>query len=144
LPSPRCSRAAVAARAADARPNVLVCVADDWGHPHAGAYGDPVVKTPTFDRLAREGRAVHPVVLRGPELLAVAGGAADRAVAAPLEAGANLHGFLPAKYVTYVDQLERAGTRSGCRARGGGRASWSTARGTRPGRRRGSPSSSRP
>ncbi|MFV1968939.1 MAG: sulfatase, partial [Pirellulaceae bacterium] len=37
------------------RPNILFCIADDWGWPHAGAYGDPVVKTPAFDRLAREG-----------------------------------------------------------------------------------------
>jgi len=37
------------------KPNILFCIADDWGWPHAGAYGDPVVKTPTFDRLAREG-----------------------------------------------------------------------------------------
>ncbi len=43
-------------RAAPAdRPNILFCLADDWGWPHAGACGDPVVKTPTFDRLAREG-----------------------------------------------------------------------------------------
>ena len=37
------------------RPNILVIIADDWGYPHAGAYGDKVVKTPTFDRMAREG-----------------------------------------------------------------------------------------
>src|SRR4051794_32812899 len=42
------------ARAAD-RPNVFLAIADDWGYPHAGAYGDPVVKTPTFDGLVREG-----------------------------------------------------------------------------------------
>ena len=39
----------------DKRPNILFAIADDWGWPHAGSYGDPVVKTPTFDRLAREG-----------------------------------------------------------------------------------------
>ncbi|MDB4468675.1 sulfatase-like hydrolase/transferase, partial [bacterium] len=40
---------------ADDRPNILFCIADDWGWPHAGAYGDPVVKTPAFDRIAKEG-----------------------------------------------------------------------------------------
>lgn len=40
---------------AGVRPNILFCIADDWGWPHAGAYGDAVVRTPTFDRLAREG-----------------------------------------------------------------------------------------
>lgn len=37
------------------KPNILFCIADDWGWPHASAYNDPVVKTPTFDRLAMEG-----------------------------------------------------------------------------------------
>lgn len=37
------------------RPNILFAFADDWGWPHAGAYGDKTVKTPAFDRLAKEG-----------------------------------------------------------------------------------------
>jgi len=45
----------LASPAAADRPNILLCIADDWGWPHAGAYGDPVVKTPAFDRIAREG-----------------------------------------------------------------------------------------
>ncbi|MGN6547876.1 MAG: sulfatase family protein [Aureliella sp.] len=36
------------------RPNILFAMADDWG-PHAGAYGTDWVKTPTMDRVAREG-----------------------------------------------------------------------------------------
>ena len=36
------------------RPNILFAIADDWGL-HAGAYGTPWVKTPAFDRIAREG-----------------------------------------------------------------------------------------
>ena len=42
------------AKAAQAQPNILFAIADDWG-VHAGVYGDKVVKTPTFDRLAKEG-----------------------------------------------------------------------------------------
>ena len=37
------------------RPNILFVIADDWGKGHAGAYGCPWVKTPTFDRIAKEG-----------------------------------------------------------------------------------------
>lgn len=37
------------------RPNILFCIADDWGYPHAKQYGDKVVKTPAFDQLADEG-----------------------------------------------------------------------------------------
>ena len=36
------------------RPNILFAIADDWG-PHASAYGTPWIKTPNFDRVAREG-----------------------------------------------------------------------------------------
>jgi len=35
-------------------PNILFAIADDWG-AHAGAYGTPWVKTPAFDRVAKEG-----------------------------------------------------------------------------------------
>ena len=41
--------------AAETRPNILYCLADDWSWPHAGVYGDRVIRTPTFDRVAREG-----------------------------------------------------------------------------------------
>ncbi len=37
------------------RPNILFAVADDWGYGHGGAYGCRWVKTPAFDRLARQG-----------------------------------------------------------------------------------------
>ena len=37
------------------RPNIVFCMADDWSWPHAGILGDPVVKTPHFDRVARQG-----------------------------------------------------------------------------------------
>ncbi len=36
------------------RPNILFAIADDWG-AHASAYGTPWIKTPNFDRVAREG-----------------------------------------------------------------------------------------
>jgi hypothetical protein len=40
--------------AADERPNILFLIADDWGWNHSGAAGCRWVKTPTFDRIARE------------------------------------------------------------------------------------------
>ena len=46
---------AVAQPAPDARPNIVFAIADDWGYPHAGAYGYKAAKTPTFDRLATQG-----------------------------------------------------------------------------------------
>ena len=102
-----------AARAADAapdpRPNILLAIADDWSWPHAGAYGDTVAKTPTFDRVAREG------VLFTRAFCAASTCSASRASIltgqAPhrLEEGGNLWGTLPAKFPVYPDQLEAAG-----------------------------------
>ncbi|MFZ0854610.1 MAG: sulfatase-like hydrolase/transferase [Hyphomicrobiaceae bacterium] len=42
-------------RANSARPNIVLAIADDWSFPHASAYGDRAVRTPNFDRVAREG-----------------------------------------------------------------------------------------
>ncbi len=53
------------AGAAQARPNIVFAIADDWGWPHAGAYGDSV-KTPTFDRLAEEGVLVEHAFISSP------------------------------------------------------------------------------
>ena len=68
---------------ATTRPNILYCLADDWGFPHAGAYGDRVVKTPVFDRVAREGVLFTHAFSAGALLHAVAGSDADRAGPAP-------------------------------------------------------------
>ncbi|MBT7971735.1 MAG: sulfatase-like hydrolase/transferase, partial [Verrucomicrobia bacterium] len=40
---------------ANDRPNILFCISDDQSYAHSGANGDPVVKTPAFDRIANEG-----------------------------------------------------------------------------------------
>lgn len=37
------------------RPNILFAIADDWSGGHAGAYGCRWVKTPAFDRVAKQG-----------------------------------------------------------------------------------------
>ncbi len=46
----------VSAKAAGEKPlNILVLLADDWRHDTLGCAGNPVVKTPHLDQLAREG-----------------------------------------------------------------------------------------
>ena len=37
------------------RPNILFALSDDQSYPHVSALGDPVVRTPAFDRVARDG-----------------------------------------------------------------------------------------
>jgi uncharacterized sulfatase len=40
---------------ASRRPNILFAIADDQSFPHTSISGDPVVKTPAFDRIAQNG-----------------------------------------------------------------------------------------
>ena len=58
--------------AKNSRPNILFCISDDQSYAHTGANGDPVIQTPAFDLVAREGlRFVH-AFLRCPHLRPVA------------------------------------------------------------------------
>src|SRR4051794_31293414 len=43
------------AGAAERKPNILFLVADEFRHDCLGVAGHPIVKTPSFDKLAREG-----------------------------------------------------------------------------------------
>ena len=43
------------AAAEQARPNILLILADNWRWPTAGVLGDRMARTPAFDRMAREG-----------------------------------------------------------------------------------------
>lgn len=102
------------------RPNILFCIADDWSWPHASAGGDPVVKTPNFDRVAREGflftHAFSAVPSCTPSRAAILTGQAPHRLAE----GGNLHGFLPKKFSVYPDLLENAGYFVGVTRKGWG------------------------
>jgi arylsulfatase A-like enzyme len=45
--------------AISAPPNILFLLSDDHSYPYLSTYGDPNVKTPTLDQLAREGMKFH-------------------------------------------------------------------------------------
>ena len=102
------------------RPNILFCIADDWSWPHAGAYGDRVVKTPAFDRVAGEGVLFTRAFCAAPSCTPSRAAILTGQMPHRLEAGANLWGFLPAKYPVYPDLLESAGYVVGVRGKGWG------------------------
>ena len=102
------------------RPNIVFAIADDWGWPHAGTYGDPVVKTPTFDRLAKEGILFTHAHVIAPTCTASRGGILTGQAAHRLEEGANLWSRLPAKFRCYPDILEEAGYVVGSMRKGWG------------------------
>ncbi len=94
---------------ADDRPNILFAFADDWGWPHAGAYGDTVVKTPTFDRLAREGALFNHAYVSSPSCTPSRGALFTGQHFWRLEGAGNLWSIFPDKFDTYPELLGKAG-----------------------------------
>lgn len=91
------------------RPNILFCIADDWGWPHAGVYGDPVVATPAFDRVAREGVLLEHAFVSSPSCTPSRNAILTGQHHWRLGAGANLWSWLDVEHPVYPLLLERAG-----------------------------------
>jgi len=100
-------------QAADTRPNILFCIADDWGWPHASAYGDPVVKTPVFDRVATEGVLFHHAYISSPSCTPSRNAILTGQQFWRLGSGANLWSEWPGTEPTYPLLLEKAGYQVG-------------------------------
>src|SRR3954452_14004402 len=110
----------VAAEPAAKRPNILMCVADDWSYGHASAYGDPVVRTPAFDRVAREGALFHHVHCAASSCTPSRAAMLTGRWPHELGEGGSLWSALPAEYAVYPDLLEKAGYAVGCEGKGWG------------------------
>jgi N-sulfoglucosamine sulfohydrolase len=95
--------------AAARRPNILLAIADDWGYGHASAYGCGWIKTPGFDRVAREGllftHAYTPNAKCAPSRACLLTGRNSW----QLEAACNHICFFPAKFKTYCEALAEHG-----------------------------------
>jgi arylsulfatase A-like enzyme len=104
----------------DPRPNIVLIIADDWSWPHAGAYGDPVVKTPAFDRVAAEGVRFTRAYCASPSCTPSRGALLTGRAVHQLENGGNLWSILPRKFACYTDLLEQAGYAVGLTGKGWG------------------------
>ncbi|MCP5527982.1 MAG: sulfatase-like hydrolase/transferase [Verrucomicrobiales bacterium] len=91
------------------RPNILFAIADDWGWPHAGAYGDSVVRTPTFDRLSQNGVLFANAFVTSPSCTPSRGSILTGQWHWRLEENASLWSTLRPEYPTYPEMLEDAG-----------------------------------
>lgn len=110
----------LSAQTAPLRPNILLAIADDWSWPHAGAYGDPTVKTPVFDRIALEGVLFTRAFAAAPSCTPSRAALLTGRYPHQLEEGGVLHGFLPEEFPVYTDLLERAGYYAGYTRKGWG------------------------
>lgn len=100
------------------RPNILFCIADDASYLHMGAYGCSWVKTPAFDRVAKEGilftRAYTPNAKCSPSRACILTGRNSW----QLEEAANHVPNFPAKFITYAETLTENGYHVGYTAKG--------------------------
>ncbi len=102
------------------QPNILFAIADDWSWPHASIAGDTVVKTPTFDRVAREGVMFTNAYVSSPSCTPSRGAILTGQFHWRLEEGANLWSKLKPKFEVYPAILERAGYHVGLTKKGWG------------------------
>ncbi len=102
------------------RPNVVVLIADDWSFPHAGVYGDKMVKTPNFDRVAKEGVLFTRSYCASPSCTPSRGALLTGKAVHRLENGGNLWSLLPKKFACYPDLLEALGYAVGLTGKGWG------------------------
>ena len=112
------------AACADERPNILFCIADDWGWPHAGVYGDPVVKTPAFDRLAREGVLFENAFVTAPSCTASRNSLLTGQWHWRLGQGANLWSTLHPRHPVFPLLLKEAGYQIGHWRKAWGPGDW--------------------
>jgi N-sulfoglucosamine sulfohydrolase len=106
------------------RPNILIAIADDQSFPHCGAGGCPFVKTPAFDKVAKNG------VLFRNGYAASCGCSPSRASLLTgrhtwqlEQAGTHASSF-PNRFVSYPDLLEQAGYVVGFTGKPWGPGNW--------------------
>ncbi len=95
------------------RPNILFAIADDWGWPHASIYGDPVCKTPTFDRVAKEGILFKHAFISSPSCTPSRNAILTGQHFFRLGGGANLWSVLDTKHQSFMHILDKAGYETG-------------------------------
>ena len=87
------------------RPNILFCIADDASFPHMSAYGTTWIKTPAFDRVAREGvlfmNTYTPNAKCAPSRACILTGRNSW----QLEEAGNHWAYFPAKFKTFMETL---------------------------------------
>jgi N-sulfoglucosamine sulfohydrolase len=106
------------------RPNIVLAISDDQSWPHAGIYGCTFVKTPVFDRIAKEGilfmNGFAAAPQCGPSRAALLTG---RNIWQNEEAG--VHGSLfPKKFPVFTHLLEAHGYHVGYTGKGWAPGKW--------------------
>ncbi|MFP4059289.1 MAG: sulfatase [Bacteroidota bacterium] len=100
------------------RPNILIAISDDQSWPHAGAYGTEFVKTPAFDKVAKEGILFHNAIAPSPGCAPSRSALVTGRYAWQNEHAGQHFSVWPRKYKTMSDVLKEAGYHVGYTGKG--------------------------
>lgn len=120
--------------AEDSRPNILFCISDDQSWPHASAYGEPVIQTPTFDRVANEGLLFNHAYCAAPSCTPSRSAILTGQDIWRIGEGGQLFGTIPAAHPVFTDLLAANGYQVGYTRKG-----WGPGNNTAGGRPSGNP-----
>lgn len=101
-------------------PNILFLIADDWSYPHAGIYGDKVVRTPTFDWLAKNGALFENAYCAAPSCSPSRASILLGRYPHQNESAGNLWSVIPDKFPNWVTLLKHNGYHTGKSRKGWG------------------------
>lgn len=100
----------VTVNAEEKRPNIVFAIADDWGWPHASAYGENIgVTTPVFDSVAKNGVLFSHAFTSSPSCTPSRGAILAGQHHWRLKEGANLWGTISKDIPLYTDILKSTG-----------------------------------
>ena len=103
------------------KPNILFIIFDDWnGSTHAGVAGCDWVKTPNFDRIAREGVLFKNAFTSNPKCSPCRASILTGRNTWQLREAVSHGGYFPAGFETYPDLLEKCGYTVGLTGKGWG------------------------
>jgi arylsulfatase A-like enzyme len=118
--------AAALPAAENTRPNYLFIIFDDWGWRDAGAYGSTWVKTPNFDRVAREGVLFRHAFTSNPKCSPCRASILTGRNSWQLREAVSHNGLFPAGFEVYPDLLEQGGYFVGLTGKGWGPGDFKT------------------
>jgi arylsulfatase A-like enzyme len=109
------------------RPNILFIIFDDWGpSSQAGANGGTWIKTPNFDRVAREGVLFKNAFTSNPKCSPCRASILTGRNTWQLKEGVSHGGYFPPGFETYPDLLEKSGYVVGLTGKGWGPGDFKT------------------
>ena len=101
------------------RPNILFVIADDWGK-HAGAYGTDWIRTPNFDRVAKEGVLFTNCFTSNPKCSPCRATILTGRNSWQLKEAINHYSIFPNDFPVYPSLIEKAGYFVGYTGKGWG------------------------